>query len=67
MTEEMLTAQGAADRLGYHINHVYRLLRYGIIHGTQWNRAWMISRSEVNRIKAMQNDAGKLPSGTLPR
>ena len=31
MSEAMLTAQEVADRLGYHINHVYRLLRYGII------------------------------------
>jgi hypothetical protein len=67
MTDEMLTAQETADRLGYHINHVYRLLRYGIIHGKQWNRVWMIPLSEVDRVKAMQDEEGKLPSGTLPR
>ena len=67
MIEAMLTAQEVVDRLGYHINHVYRLLRYGIIHGRQFNRVWMIPRSEVDRIKVMQSDEGKLPSGTLPR
>jgi len=67
MSEELLTAQEVADRLGYHINHVYRLLRFKIIHGKQFNRVWMISQSEVGRIKAMQSDAGKLPNGTLPR
>jgi hypothetical protein len=27
-----LTAQQAADELGYHIKHVYRLLKQGTIH-----------------------------------
>ena len=56
-----LTAQQAADELGYHIKHVYRLLKVGTIHARQFNRVWMIDRQEVERIKALQGPGGRLP------
>ena len=61
---EYLTTQQAADFLGYHVNHVYRLLSQGVIHGKQFSKVWMIPRSEVERIKALQED-GRLPRGTI--
>jgi excisionase family DNA binding protein len=57
---EPLTAQEAADELGYHIHHLYRLLRSGAIEARQFNRVWMIDRSEVQRIKALQGPGGRL-------
>jgi len=61
---DQVTAQDAARLLGYHINHVYRLLRASVIDAEQFNRVWMIPRSEVERIKRMQRE-GRLPKGTL--
>ena len=62
---DRLTAQDAAKMLGYHVNHVYRLLRDGALKGEQFNRVWIIPRSEIARVKQMQNDHGRLPKGTL--
>lgn len=56
-----LTAQEAATELGYHVNHLYRLLRDGTIKGKHFGQAWMIDRQEVERIKAMQGPGGRLP------
>ena len=61
---ENLTAQQAADILGYHINHLYRLLKDGTIKGTRWGgKVWMIDRAEVVRIKALQDEYGRLHKG----
>ena len=57
---EKLTAQEAANQLGYHINHVYRLLKEGKLKGEQFNRVWMIDRREVERVRAMQDQYGRL-------
>lgn len=56
---EKLTAQEAADALGYHINHVYRLLKSGKMKGEQFNRVWIIAKVEVERIKALQSEGGR--------
>ena len=56
-----LTVQEAADRLGYHENHVYRLLAEGKIKGRQFNRVWILKQSEVERVKALQDAHGRLP------
>jgi excisionase family DNA binding protein len=59
--ESPLTAQQAANELGYHIKHVYRLLKEGTIHAQQFNRVWMIPSQEVERVKALQGPGGRLP------
>jgi excisionase family DNA binding protein len=56
---EMLTAQEAADALGYHIDHLYRLLRAGTIPAERFSGVWAISRTEVERIKALQSKGGR--------
>jgi hypothetical protein len=56
-----LTAEQAADKLGYHIHHLYRLLRKGTVKGRQFNRVWMIDPAEVERIKSLQGAGGRLP------
>ena len=58
--DKLLTTQEAADELGYHIKHVYRLLKGGTIQAQQFNRVWMIDRQEVKRIKALQGPGGRL-------
>ncbi len=54
-----LTAQQAADELGYHIKHLYRLLANGTIEGKHFNRVWMIDCQEVERSKALQGPGGE--------
>ena len=56
-----LTAQQAADELGYHSHHVYRLLKSGTMKGRRFGTNWMIDRAEVERIKALQGKGGRLP------
>lgn len=59
MTNEKLTAEEAARELGYHINHVYRLLKEGRMKGERFSGVWAIDRQEVERIKAQQDDHGR--------
>ena len=56
-----LTAQEAADELGYNIHHMYKLLRKGTVKAERFNKAWMIDPAEVERIKALQGPGGRLP------
>lgn len=58
---ETLTAQEAADILGYHPTYFRELLRKGVVKGKQFNRVWMIDSSEVERVKALQGPGGRLP------
>lgn len=60
---EPLTAEQTAQELGYHLHHVYRLLRAGKIKARRFSGAWLIDRQEVERIKALQGPGGRLPRG----
>jgi excisionase family DNA binding protein len=64
--EDWLTAEQAAQELGYHVDHVRRLLRAGKLRGQLFNRTWIIARQEVDRLKALQNLEGRLPYGLEP-
>jgi excisionase family DNA binding protein len=58
---DTLTADEAAEILGYHPDYVRRLLRNGTIRAHQFNRIWIIDRQEVERVKALQGKGGRLP------
>ena len=64
MMEQLLTAQEAADELGYHLTYLYRLLKNGTVQAQQFNRVWMIDRQEVERIKSLQGPGGRLPKSS---
>ena len=57
--DEKVTTEQAAQELGYHLKHVQRLLRQGIMRGEKFGRTWIIDRSEVERIKAAQSEKGR--------
>lgn len=61
--ERPLTVDQAAGRLGYHPDHLRRLLRQGTVKGEHFNQVWMIDPAEVERIKALQGEGGRLPKG----
>ena len=63
MATDKLTAREIADELGYHIDHVYRLLRTGTIQAERFNRVWIIPRSELERIKALREQHGQFWAG----
>ena len=56
-----LTVREAAELLGYHPDHVRRLLRAGTVQGERVGPVWLIPRQEVERVKAMQGPGGRLP------
>ena len=58
---DILTADEAAENLGYHPDYVRRLLRAGTIKAQRFNRVWMIDRQEVEGMKALQGPGGRLP------
>ncbi len=59
---DVLTAERAAQELGYHVDHMRRLLRAGIIRAEKFGKVWMIPRSEVDRIRDLQSAKGwRLP------
>ena len=56
-----LTVKEAANELGYHPDHLRRILRKGIVKGETFSGVWMIDRQEVERIKSLQGPGGRLP------
>ena len=62
---EKITAHEAAEYLGYHINHVYRLLKEGRLQGEQFNRVWILDQREVERFKALQDEHGRVWQGQI--
>jgi len=58
--ENKLTAKQTAEALGYHVNHVYRLLAQGVITGERLGNYWMIDRGLVEELKARQDENGRL-------
>ena len=61
MMDRPLTVPEAAEKLNYHPDHLGRLLRAGRVEGERVGGRWLISRQEVERIKAMQGPGGRLP------
>lgn len=59
--ERSLTVKEAAAAMGYHPDHVRRLLNAGTIQGERAGLVWLIDRQEVDRIKSLQGPGGRLP------
>ena len=60
---DMLTVQETAQALGYHPNHVRRLLQAGTIKGEKIGNYWFVPRREVDRIRAGQDASGRYRLG----
>jgi len=61
--EEMtgfMSAKEAAETLGYHKYHVYRLLRQGRLDGQRIGGGWVVSVSSVAHIKGLQDGEGRV-------
>ena len=64
---EPLTAKQAAGELRNHIKHLYRLLNAGTVKGRLFGKMWMIDVEEVERIKSLQGQGGRLPNPDICR
>ena len=60
MENEYISAKEAAEKLGYHVHHVYRLLREGKLEGQRIGGGWVVSAQSVEIVKVRQNDSGKV-------
>jgi len=56
-----LTAPEAAELLGYHQDHLRRLLKAGTVKGEQVSGRWLIPRQEVNVSRACRDPAAGCP------
>jgi excisionase family DNA binding protein len=65
VVRKYLTTKEAAVALGYHPNHLRRLLRSGAVVGfKQRNGHWLIAQREVERVLMLQTPRGRYqPSG----
>ena len=57
---DSITVEEAAEILGYHTDHVYRLLRAGRLDGQKFGNGWVVSVSSVAAVKARQDDSGRV-------
>lgn len=59
----IISAEEAAKQLGYHKNHVYRLLREGKIKGERVGGGWVVDAQSVALAKAQQDVNGRIDWG----
>lgn len=45
--EEWLTTSDAAAIGGYHLEHIRRLIRSGVVAARKWGRDWQVSRASL--------------------
>ena len=57
---DLITVEEAAEILGYHTDHVYRLLRQKRLEGQKFGNGWVVSVSSVAEVKARQDDSGRV-------
>ena len=65
--ERPLSVQEAAKKLGYHPDHLRRLLRAGTVESERLGQVWLIDPAEVERVKALQGPGGRLPRSSPQR
>jgi len=56
---DLLTVKETAEELAYHPNHVRRLLQSGTMKGEKIGNYWFVPRTEIQRIKAGQDEHGR--------
>lgn len=57
---DYISAQEAAEQLGYHVKHVYRLLRENKLEGQRIGGGWVVSVLSVAQAKARQDSNGRI-------
>jgi excisionase family DNA binding protein len=60
---EVVTPAEAAEELGYHVNHIYRLIRLGVVNAERFSDRWAIDREEIERLRSLQDKHGRIHHG----
>jgi excisionase family DNA binding protein len=54
-----MTTEDAAQRLGYHLESIRRMLREKELEGKKWGRYWLISKKSVEEYKKRNDGLSK--------
>ncbi len=59
MPEGFMTTQEAADKLGFHVKSIPKMLRDKILDGERFGRVWLVSRKSVDEYLKKTKDMSK--------
>ena len=57
--EEFMTTKEAAEKLGFHVKSIPKMLRDNILEGERFGRAWLVSRKSVDEYLKKTREVGK--------
>lgn len=56
---EYMTTLEAAEKLGFHVKSIPKMVRDNILEGVRFGRAWLVSRKSVDEYLKKTKDVGK--------
>jgi excisionase family DNA binding protein len=56
---EFMTTQEAADKLGFHVRSIPKMVRDNILEGVRFGRDWLVSRKSVDEYMKKTNGMSK--------
>jgi excisionase family DNA binding protein len=56
---EYMTTQEAADKLGFHVKSIPKMVRDNILEGVRFGRAWLVSRKSLDEYLSKTQKIGK--------
>ena len=56
---EFMTTQEAAEKLGFHVKSIPKMVRDDVLKGVRFGRAWLVSRESVEEYLKKTKDMGK--------
>ena len=65
---EFMTTKEAADKLGFHVKSIPKMLRDNILDGERFGRAWLVSKKSVNDyLKKTEGMSKRDPRRKIPK
>lgn len=65
---EFMTTKEAADKLGFHVKSIPKMLRDNILDGERFGRAWLVSKKSVNDyLKKTKGMSKRDPRRKIPK
>lgn len=66
--DEFMTTKEAADKLGFHVKSIPKMVRDDILNGVRFGRAWLVSRKSVDEyIKKTKGMSKRDPRRKAPK
>ncbi len=56
---EFMTTQEAADKLGFHVKSIPKMVRDNVLEGVRFGRDWLVSRKSVDEYLKKTNGMSK--------